>query len=179
MCYGKSCGPPQAHQENWLLILIGTVQSCCITKLSVPNSICANATWVQHGVTIAGGYGTGNNLNQFGASGIYGVRVDECASVYITDDFNHRIIKWDMGSTAGIIVAGGNGIGNQNNQVSWSHSVALDENGTIFVADLGWMYPNGNGRIQRWNKGATSGTTVINQGAEAINLCSCHREQHQ
>ncbi|CAF1096928.1 unnamed protein product [Rotaria sordida] len=162
---------------SWLLILIGTVQSCCITKLSVPNSICANATWVQHGVTIAGGYGTGNNLNQFGASGIYGVRVDECASVYITDDFNHRIIKWDMGSTAGIIVAGGNadinnhrivrwavgdtsgnivaggnGQGSNPNQLSYPFHLTFDPWGNLLVSD------RNNNRVQKF----------------VIDSCSCH-----
>ena len=39
-------------------------------------------------------------------------------------------------STAGITVAGGNGVGNNANQLNWSCGVAVDEKGNIFIADI-------------------------------------------
>ena len=37
------------------------------------------------------------------------VIVDQLGSVYIADRYNHRIVRWKKGATAGEVLAGGNG----------------------------------------------------------------------
>jgi len=58
-------------------------------------------------------------------------------------------------STGGITIAGGNGEGNNANQLICPHGVAVDEKGNIFIADT---Y---NDRIQKWMKNNTEGITVV------------------
>ncbi|WP_415830964.1 FG-GAP-like repeat-containing protein, partial [Flavobacterium weaverense] len=52
-------------------------------------------------------------------------------------------------------VAGGNGSGSFANQLSNPSDIFVDQASTIYVLD------SGNGRIQKWEKGATSATTVV------------------
>ncbi|CAF5104029.1 unnamed protein product, partial [Rotaria sp. Silwood1] len=55
----------------------------------------------------------------------------------------------------GIIVAGGQGQGNDLTQLSSFQGVVVDQLGTVYVADLG------NDRIMRWPKGATQGSGIV------------------
>ncbi|CAF1219948.1 unnamed protein product [Rotaria sp. Silwood1] len=63
----------------------------------------------------------------------------------------HPNAKWAQN---GITVAGGNGRGNETNQLSWPWSLYVDDDQTIYVADY---Y---NHRIVEWKSGATNGTVV-------------------
>jgi hypothetical protein len=65
-------------------------------------------------------------------------------------------MKWTLGSTTGIVVAGmGNGIsGNSSNQLSCPNGIHIDQNNTIYIADAC------NGRIQKWLSGSSAGTTI-------------------
>lgn len=47
-------------------------------------------------------------------------------------------------------VAGGNGIGNQLNQLSFPWGIHVGKNGTIYIAD------SNNRRIQKWDRGKIS-----------------------
>jgi len=51
--------------------------------------------------------------------------------------------------------AGGNGMGNAENQLSQPMFVFVDSSGNTYVSD------NGNFRIQKWAPGSTTGTTVL------------------
>ncbi|CAF4967648.1 unnamed protein product, partial [Rotaria magnacalcarata] len=78
-------------------------------------NICANATWSQNGVTVAGGNGAGGATNQLNLP--YGLFVDDNQTVVIADVWNHRIMQWKNGDTTnGQVVAGGNGAGKGLNQ---------------------------------------------------------------
>ncbi|CAF5145990.1 unnamed protein product, partial [Rotaria sp. Silwood1] len=65
-----------------------------------------NARWQQNGVTVAGGNGTGNGMNQLNFP--MGLYIDDEQTVYVADQHNHRIVEWKAGTTAGKVVAGGN-----------------------------------------------------------------------
>ena len=54
----------------------------------------------------------------------------------------------------GEIVAGGNGLGGNANQLYYPNKIFVDDTGNVYVAD--W----GNNRIQKWAQGATAGITV-------------------
>lgn len=91
----------------------------------------ANTKWVENAITIAGGYGNGNRLNQFCTP--YGLCVDNEQTVYIADSRNHRILEWKSNAREGRVVAGGNGEGSHNDQLSCPTDVILDKENDCLV----------------------------------------------
>ena len=106
----------------------------------------ANLKWQQNGETIAGGNGKGDKLNQLSnPEGIYIDNKEQC--IYVADRDNHRIVKWKLNgeSDDGEIVAGGNGQGDQIDQLNDPTDVILDEKErSLIVCD------RGNRRVVRW-----------------------------
>ncbi|GAB3493261.1 hypothetical protein GCM10027341_08350 [Spirosoma knui] len=128
----------------WLMALFGLfwLGLPLLTKAQTPD-----------GVTVAGGLPSAATQFDY-ASGVY---VDGLGNVYVSDESNHRIQKWEPGATQGITVAGGNGEGSGANQLSYPHGVFVDGAGNTYVVD---RY---NNRIQKFppnSTSATSGTTV-------------------
>jgi DNA-binding beta-propeller fold protein YncE len=129
---------------------------CCfiVAQLSIPN-ISINAKWMQNGITVAGGNGNGNALNQL--SRPWSVYIDNDQTLYVADQSNDRIVKWKKGATNGEVVAGGNGRGSRNDQLSRPMIVIVDkQNDFLIICD------RGNNRVVRWpcQKG-TSGEIII------------------
>ena len=88
--------------------------------------------------------------------------IDNAGAVYIADQWNHRVQKWEPGATAGTTVAGGNGDGTAANQVSTPYFVAVDGRGSVFVSDGGSLTsPGEDPRLSVWPAGATAGTTLL------------------
>ncbi|CAF3773886.1 unnamed protein product, partial [Rotaria sp. Silwood1] len=114
-----------------------------------------NATWIQNGVTVAGGNGDGNGINQFSyALGLY---VDDDQTIYVADYWNHRIVERKHGATSDQVVAGGNGQGNGANQLNFPFDVIVDKDrDSLIVSD------NNNERVVRWpRRNGTRGETII------------------
>ncbi|CAF4375397.1 unnamed protein product, partial [Adineta steineri] len=90
----------------------------------------------QFAITVAGGNGQGDDLNQlYSPQGIF---VDNDKSIYIADYWNHRIVKWKLNSNTGQIIAGDNGNGNQNNQLNSPRDIIFDkENNSFIISDQG------------------------------------------
>ncbi|CAF3708481.1 unnamed protein product [Adineta steineri] len=90
----------------------------------------------QFAITVAGGNGNGQTLCQlYYPEGIF---IDNDKSIYIADSYNHRIIQWKLNSDTGQIIAGENGHGNQNNQVSCPMDIIFDkENNSFIISDRG------------------------------------------
>jgi sugar lactone lactonase YvrE len=125
-----------------------------LVPLWIPN-ISANARWIQNGVTVAGGNGWGNELNQLARP--LCIYVDNDQTVYVSDHFNHRIVEWKNGSTDGRVVAGGNGQGNQNNQLDGPLKMIIDE-----VTDSLIICDYYNKRVVRWSRqNVTNGEVII------------------
>jgi gliding motility-associated-like protein len=118
----------------------------------------AGSSMATNGITVAGGNGAGSAANQL--DGPYAVCVDAGGSLYVVDTYNNRIQKFppgSSGSTNGITVAGGNGIGGAANQLDDPVSISFDGAGNMYIADAS------NARIQQFPPGSTSatnGTTV-------------------
>ncbi|CAF2158820.1 unnamed protein product [Rotaria magnacalcarata] len=88
-----------------------------------------NSLWQQNGITVAGGNGQGNGINQF--SNPYGLYVDDDQTVYVADQSDHRIMEWKSGATNGRVVAGGNGQGNETHQLFTPLDVIVDKDREI------------------------------------------------
>ena len=95
----------------------------------------------QYAKTIAGGHGEGDGLNQLRYP--YEIYVHHRQqSVYITDLYNHRIVKWKLGENEGEVVVGRNEIDELNKPTD----VILDEKTrSLIVCD------SGNRRVVRWS----------------------------
>lgn len=100
------------------------------------------------------GRGVGAGLNTIGYAG--GVFVDGEGSVYVTDTGRNRVVKWVLGATSGILMAGQeNGAdGTSVAHLSSPRGMDVAADGSVYVADFA------NHRIMRWAVGATQGTVV-------------------
>lgn len=78
----------------------------------------------------------------------------------ITWMLNNNVIQTNMAvwNTNGITVAGGNGQGSDDNQISEGWLGNVDAQGNVYVADAN------NNRVQKWAPGATAGVTVAGNG---------------
>ncbi|CAF0907960.1 unnamed protein product [Adineta steineri] len=102
-----------------------------------------NLKWKQNAITVAGGNGQGQQLNQlYYPSGIF---IDENKNIFIADHYNHRIVEWKYNAKEGQIIASGNGKENQMDQLYYPIDVIVDQqNHSIIVADYG------NRRVIQW-----------------------------
>ncbi|CAF5134777.1 unnamed protein product, partial [Rotaria magnacalcarata] len=114
-------------------------------------NIAANAKWAQNSVTVVGGHGYGDAINQLNFP--LGFFVDDDQTVVIADFRNHRIMQWKNGDTTNEqVVAGGNGAGNGLNQLNYPTDVLIDkETDSLIICD------RDNRRVVRWSR--RSGTT--------------------
>ncbi|CAF1172565.1 unnamed protein product [Adineta steineri] len=112
------------------------------------------------GIVVAGGHGEGDQLNQLDSSSF--IFVDEDQSVYISDNNNNRVIvdhlgqiyvadcgndrliRWYERKEEGGIVVGGNGHGNQSDQLNCPMGLSFDAEGNLYVTDS-W-----NHRVERF-----------------------------
>ncbi|CAF3074563.1 unnamed protein product [Rotaria sp. Silwood2] len=108
---------------------------------------------IQNGVCIAGGYGSGDELNQLNSP--HGMYIDDDdQSIYVADWGNHRIVKWKYNAKNGEVVAGGNRNGNRIDQLSFPTDMIVDKkNDSVIICD--W----GNRRVVRWSR--RNGTNVV------------------
>lgn len=109
------------------------------------------------GLIVAGGKGQGTGLHQLDSPQDVEVIMDglEYKAVFVADSGNNRVVKWVPGDTKGVVVAGGNGKGAQNDQLSYPSGVAVANGGdTLYVSD------RINNRVMKWENGATAGTVV-------------------
>ena len=91
-----------------------------------------NGSYSHSVVAGASNSNAGNSLGQLNRPrGIYLTLI----KIYVSDQNNHRIVKWRDGASQGILVAGGNNSGNALNQLNSPMGVAVDDSGNIYVAD--------------------------------------------
>ncbi|CAF4210850.1 unnamed protein product, partial [Rotaria sordida] len=108
-----------------------------------------------NGLTVAGGNGDSNEINQLYYP--WGLYVYDDQTIYVADQLNHRIVEWKRGATNGQVVAGGNGQGSGTHQLSNPFDVIVDkETDSLIICD------NSNNRVVRWpRRNGTSGETII------------------
>ncbi|CAF4709002.1 unnamed protein product, partial [Rotaria socialis] len=117
---------------------------------------------------VAGGNGEGNGLNQFNFPTY--LFADRQQNVYVSDNDNHRVMKWNKCAKEGIVVAGGQGEGNALTQLYYPEGIFVDTLGTLYVAD------SLNHRVMRWTQADKKQSTVIvggngwGEGANQFNV---------
>ncbi|CAF4344726.1 unnamed protein product [Rotaria magnacalcarata] len=107
----------------------------------------------KNGILVAGGNGSGDDLNQFNCPTY--LFVDRDHSVYVSDWRNNRVMKWMEGAKEGIVVAGGQGRVNALTQLNSPYGLFVDTSGILYVAD------SHNHRVTRWTQGDKKQGTVI------------------
>jgi sugar lactone lactonase YvrE len=92
---------------------------------------------------VAGTGVAGNGLSQF--NGPNTILVDLNGYMYIADEDNGRIMRWEPGAFIGECIAGCSGTpGAAANQLDHPGSIAFDSSGSMYVND--W----GNNRVQKF-----------------------------
>ncbi|CAM4825202.1 unnamed protein product, partial [Rotaria magnacalcarata] len=102
----------------------------CISAPTCSAYINANSIWKKNGITVAGGNGPGNGMNQLNIP--HGLFVGNDQTLYIADALNNRIVERKIGERSVGIIAGGNG------QLKYPTDVIVDKaRDSVFICDLG------------------------------------------
>ncbi|CAF0953658.1 unnamed protein product [Adineta steineri] len=95
----------------------------------------------------------------------WGLARDKYGFLYVTDWKKHEVRRWKMGEfNEGIIVAGGNGEGDELNQLNGPTFIFVDEKQSVYVSD------GRNHRVMKWRKDAKEGIIVAGGNGEGENL---------
>ena len=105
-----------------------------------------NARWSQNGVTVAGGNGRGNAVNQLNFP--YGLGIDDHnRSIVIANHMNYRIVECKVSAINGKVIAGGQSQESRLEQLNHPTDVLIDqETNSLFIAD------RGNRRVLPWSR---------------------------
>lgn len=111
-----------------------------------------------NGITFVGTSGiNGTGLNQLGGMRYFNFDPTE-TYMFIADSENHRIMRFFTNSTAGangVLVAGGNGPGTANTQLSYPWGVYYSSiTNFLYITNLS------GGTVMQWLPGASSGTVI-------------------
>ncbi|CAF1522952.1 unnamed protein product [Adineta steineri] len=94
----------------------------------------------------------------------WGLAMDDQRNLYVTDVANQAVRRYKMGESTGTVVAGGNGQGDQSNQLSVPYCVFVDQDYAVYVSD------QQNHRVMKWTKGARTGIIVAGGRGSGLNL---------
>ncbi|CAF3392364.1 unnamed protein product [Rotaria socialis] len=90
----------------------------------------------------------------------WGLVMDEWRYLYVSDYVEHEVKRYQLGEKNCTLVAGGNGRGDDLNQLNRPRYLVVDRQQNVYVSD--WN----NHRVMKWNKGATESIVVAGgQGA--------------
>ncbi|CAF4917710.1 unnamed protein product [Rotaria sp. Silwood1] len=89
--------------------------------------------WVKdatEGIVVAGGRGPGDALTQL--SRPQAVFVDNLDTIYVTDEANHRVIRWCKGATHGDVIVGQDQ--KEKNELNAPNDFSFDRHGNLYVS---------------------------------------------
>ncbi|CAF0841939.1 unnamed protein product [Adineta steineri] len=101
-----------------------------------------------------------NNIN------CYGLAMDKYGFLYVSDWKKSKVRRWKMGeyNNEGIVVAGGNGKGNELNQLDRPTFMFVDKDLSVYISD------KDNHRVMKWRKDAKEGIVVAGGNGQGRNL---------
>ncbi|CAF1345948.1 unnamed protein product [Adineta steineri] len=94
----------------------------------------------------------------------WGLTIDKNGFIYVSDRANNEVRRWKQGDEKGELVAGGNGQGNQLNQLNFSTYIFIDEEYSLYISD------SNNNRVMKWKKDAKEGTIVAGGNGDGNSL---------
>ncbi|CAF1442947.1 unnamed protein product [Rotaria sordida] len=83
-----------------------------------------------------------------------GLAMDDQRYLYISDVEKHEVRRYQIGDKNGTVVAGGNGYGDDLNQLNKPTYIFVDQQEIVYVSD------KNNHRVMKWNKDAKEGIVV-------------------
>ncbi|CAF0891187.1 unnamed protein product [Adineta steineri] len=88
----------------------------------------------------------------------FGLAKDNAGFLYVTDTMNDTVRRWKMGdyTREGIVVAGGDEIGGNLNQLDGPKFLFVDSEQSVYVTD--W---SDNHRVTKWTKGSKQSLIVV------------------
>ena len=105
----------------------------------------------------------------------YGLMMNENGDLFVSDWNQHAVKRWRKGEIGrkreGIVVAGGNGQGNQLNQLNSPTYIFIDGEETVYVSDFE------NHRVMKWLKGASEGIIVAGGQGQGNSLNQLNHPQ--
>ncbi|CAF4482971.1 unnamed protein product, partial [Didymodactylos carnosus] len=109
--------------------------------------------WNTTGTIVAGQGGQGNGTSQLNEPA--GIFLTSASTLYIAEYANHRVQRCYQGSSSCTTVAGNSSgiIGSGQSYLYRPLNIYVTTNETIYISDYG------NNRVQKWDSGASSGTT--------------------
>ena len=87
----------------------------------------------------------------------FGLAIDHQRYLYVSDAETDEVRRYTIGDKNGIVVAGGNGKGNQLDQLNIPTYLFVDEEQALYVSDFD------NHRVMKWNKDADLGIVVAGE----------------
>ncbi|CAF3808194.1 unnamed protein product [Adineta steineri] len=103
----------------------------------------------------------------------WSLAMDKYGFLYVSDIARNEVKRWKMGqyNNEGIIVAGGNGKGDQLNQLNSPTFIFVDEDQSVYVSD------KDNSRVMKWIKGAKEGSIVAGGNGQGKNINQLYQPQ--
>ena len=150
--------------------------------LGVPPDSLLRVRWYKDGVLLlsdslevrssgslsAGGNGQGGLHKQLRFP--YGIARDASGSIYVSDQNNHRIMRWDAAAADGVKIVGA-GPGGAANQLRQPMGIAVDAQGYVYVAD------RNNHRVMRYAPGSANGVVVAGGQGQGSALNQLNRPE--
>ncbi|CAF2063463.1 unnamed protein product, partial [Rotaria magnacalcarata] len=84
----------------------------------------------------------------------YGLTMDEQRYLYVSDYEKHEVRRYQLSEKNSTLVTGGNGKGDELNQLNEPHYLFVDRDHSVYVSD------NWNHRVMKWNKDTKEGIVV-------------------
>ncbi len=100
-----------------------------------------------------------------------GLAMDKNGSLYVSNREKNEVRRWKRGERNGTIVAGGNGEGNQLNQLNCPTYIFIDSDYSLYVSDF---Y---NHRVMKWTKDAQTGIIVAGGNGQGVSLTQLNYPQ--
>ncbi|CAF1325080.1 unnamed protein product [Rotaria magnacalcarata] len=94
----------------------------------------------------------------------WGLAMDEQRYLYVSDEGKYEVRRFQLGEKNGTLVAGGNGSGNELNQLKFPTYLFVDRQQNVYVSD------STNNRVMKWNKGAKEVMVVAGGESEGSTL---------
>lgn len=106
------------------------------------------------GTTIAGfSLGSGSSRSELYYPSALSVTPN--GTMFILDDYNFRVLRWQAGDQLGYIVAGGRGLGSTFDRMGYSYGISVDDQYNIYISE------QSNHRVTLWTNGNTTAGRLV------------------